>query len=1161
MHRDRNSALAAAAILLAAAPFARATDYTFTGSSGNWSDPTNWANATVPINDPTSHVIYQGSNTSLSNSTLDAANPLWILNGITFNQSFSSSNPAQLTIDPASILQFAGPNPFIEQDGGTPVTINGPINLTNGLTIKNTRSGDITLNGPITGTGPLVDARTITSTLSINGVNTFSGGITLAPASNGGFANVSIGQPESLGSGNLTLIHPVSSSGFPQLNVFFQAGTSNATTINNNIVLTDQNPTFNGSTWIQFFSAGVSAPHTYNLQHIIATTPVGIGFASQFGANSSLTTWNIQSLSLNGNAQISGNNFNIASISESSPSSLSLSGTFNTVHFTGPGNYSGGTAINFTSLYADAPNSLGTGPLTLQSSSSHLYLNASSAAQNNITGNNGSIAYNANAAAGGHNLSIGTSGTITIAPTVTSLGADSFTVAPAANLVGNTATLALLDRAIGSATTPNFFPAPGARIENIDGGFPSIQNLGNNADLLPIFNGTTSINFSVGAGTPWQGFGTTAAATYEATVTANSNFLLAGGWFRCRLIPFKIVVPAGNAPVTVTINGANFNGPSNFSGVDHFDVTGRLFLNAANDLGGANTTAPAPTNILANATLEVASASAINGSVLLRAGSNLTIDSAGLTGTGTISRDNQPLTVDLNNIAALGGSQFHASFIQPGDTVLLPVNNIVGLKNINPAATYALDNSNASSLSQAEGFNINGGTLTFVSIGTQSLDTGPAAQGDSTIRIGTLGASISSAGNFVNPLTQGGIPTLSTNGAHFINVPIIAQGPVTFGSPNPADNSRGCISITNTANQFSTISINNIALIATSPAAITCAHITLNGGELALLGTSTSSNATNYPNPINLTTDAVLTNFAQGFGVNSTPIQISLSSLTLGNATLFANIQSFNQTPLAISALHLNGNATLTKPAATANWGNPLFQISSIDEDATPRALTIVGSATISGPISSTGPINLNNGLFQIDGPISPATVPLSIGPSVTTNSPPNTTILTGKTTIHRPVIFSNNTSLNSVALSPGDFSNSIISPPFLGDTIAPRSNPGTLTLDSLTLSPDTALLFNFSTSNVIGGPTNDLVIVNGDLTLAGTLYLSLQSSRSATYTLFTYTGTLTNDGLAVFNNSGTLDFSTPGQVNLIIPAPTPEPASLALLAAAAPFLLKRRRR
>ncbi len=71
------------------------------------------------------------------------------------------------------------------------------------------------------------------------------------------------------------------------------------------------------------------------------------------------------------------------------------------------------------------------------------------------------------------------------------------------------------------------------------------------------------------------------------------------------------------------------------------------------------------------------------------------------------------------------------------------------------------------------------------------------------------------------------------------------------------------------------------------------------------------------------------------------------------------------------------------------------------------------------------------------------------------------------------------------------------------------------------------------------GGGINDLTIVNGDLTLAGTLGVSaLTGFGAGVYELFAYTGTLTDTGLSL----GTLptgfgykldETSTPGEVLL----------------------------
>ena len=103
----------------------------------------------------------------------------------------------------------------------------------------------------------------------------------------------------------------------------------------------------------------------------------------------------------------------------------------------------------------------------------------------------------------------------------------------------------------------------------------------------------------------------------------------------------------------------------------------------------------------------------------------------------------------------------------------------------------------------------------------------------------------------------------------------------------------------------------------------------------------------------------------------------------------------------------------------------------------------------------------------------------------------------------------------------------------------------GTLTINGpLNLAATTVLDYELGPSGIVGGGLNDLVQVNGDLVLDGTLQVTNLGGFGApgtVYRLFNYSGTLTNNGLDVSSlNSGFLDFSTFGQVNLVIPIPEP---------------------
>ena len=56
------------------------------------------------------------------------------------------------------------------------------------------------------------------------------------------------------------------------------------------------------------------------------------------------------------------------------------------------------------------------------------------------------------------------------------------------------------------------------------------------------------------------------------------------------------------------------------------------------------------------------------------------------------------------------------------------------------------------------------------------------------------------------------------------------------------------------------------------------------------------------------------------------------------------------------------------------------------------------------------------------------------------------------------------------------------------GDRIAPGNSPSTLTMGSLMLNAGSVLDFELGQANTVGGTQNDLINVNGYLTLDGTL-------------------------------------------------------------------------
>lgn len=107
---------------------------------------------------------------------------------------------------------------------------------------------------------------------------------------------------------------------------------------------------------------------------------------------------------------------------------------------------------------------------------------------------------------------------------------------------------------------------------------------------------------------------------------------------------------------------------------------------------------------------------------------------------------------------------------------------------------------------------------------------------------------------------------------------------------------------------------------------------------------------------------------------------------------------------------------------------------------------------------------------------------------------------------------------------------------------LAPGNSPGTLTIaGNLTLDPTSLTRAEFGLSNVVGGPMNDLVKVGGDLTLDGTIDVSVTTGgvfSAGLYRVMNYGGVLTDNGLTVGamlpGSTVTVQTAIAGQVNLV---------------------------
>lgn len=182
---------------------------------------------------------------------------------------------------------------------------------------------------------------------------------------------------------------------------------------------------------------------------------------------------------------------------------------------------------------------------------------------------------------------------------------------------------------------------------------------------------------------------------------------------------------------------------------------------------------------------------------------------------------------------------------------------------------------------------------------------------------------------------------------------------------------------------------------------------------------------------------------------------------------------------------------------------------------------------TGTGIVALSGSANTYSGITTVSaGTLLVNGILDSTGAAVTANSG---TTFGGNGTVNRAINI-----LGGATFSAGDMN---------GEGI---SQAGTFTAgNSLTFANTSILAFDL-------GTISDTVSVGGDLTLDGTLNVTAGSGFGAgTYTLLSYTGTFLDNTLNVGSTpagySYALDYTTAGQVNLVVSA-IPEPAATALL-------------